>query len=154
MTATTTAARRCWRAAVVAGLMALASNARAQLTVSGNPAKMTITAATAGSAPTAVSNTSTTYSLTGKPPGTTHYAITASINTAMPAGVTLKISLAASLGVSAGPVALGTTAQNVVTGITNAMSSQVITYTLSATPAAGVVASSTRTVTLTRISTP
>jgi hypothetical protein len=154
MTATTTAARRFWRAAAVAGLMVMASNARAQLSVSGSPAKMTITAATAGSAPTAVSNTSTTYSLTGKPPGILHYAITASINTAMPAGVTLKITLAASLGVSAGPVALGTTAQNVVTGITNAMSSQVITYTLSATPAAGVVASSTRTVTLTRITTP
>jgi hypothetical protein len=154
MTATATAARQFWRAAAVAGLLAGAREARAQLSVSGNPAKMTVTAAIAGSAPTAVSNTSTTYSLTGKPPGTTHYAITASINTPMPAGVTLTISLAASLGTSVGPVALGTTAQNVVTGITNAMSSQVITYQLSATPAAGVVASSTRTVTLTRISTP
>jgi hypothetical protein len=154
MSATATAARRFWRAAAVAGLMPWARDARAQLTVSGSPATMTVSAATAGSAPNAVSNSSTTYSETAKPPGTTHYAITASINTAMPAGVTLTVALAASAGTSAGPVALSPTAQNVVTLITNRMNTQVITYTLSATPAAGVIPLQTRTVTFTRISTP
>ena len=128
-------------------------DARAQLSVSGSPAQMTVSAATAGSAPAAVTNTSTTYSLSSSPPSG-HYAITASINTSMPAGVTLTVALAASRGVSAGPVTLGTTAQSVVTGITKRMFGQSITYTLAATPAAGVVPLQSRTVTFTRISTP
>jgi hypothetical protein len=72
----------------------------------------------------------------------------------MPAGVTLTITLAASRGVSAGAVTLSTVAQNVVTGVTARMFGQVITYTLSATAAAGVVPLQTRIVTLTQINTP
>lgn len=152
MTATTTAARRIWRAAAVAGLLAMATDARAQLTVSGSPATMKVSTATAGSSPLAVTNASTTYSV--KKPSSGHYTVTAGINTPMPAGVTLKVSLATSSGSSAGAVALGTTAQNVVTGIAAKVTSQVITYTLSATAAAGVVAVQTRSVTFTLISTP
>jgi hypothetical protein len=153
MTATTTVARRVWRAAAVAGLMVMAREARAQLSVSGSPAQMTVSAAVAGSSPIGVSNSSTTYSVSSSPPSG-HYAITASINSAMPAGVTLTVTLAASKGVSAGPVALGTTSQNVVTGITKSMGGQSITYNLTATPAAGVVPLQTRRVTFTLISTP
>lgn len=153
MSATTTAARRCWRAVAVAGLLAVAVQAKAQLFASGSPAQMTVTAATAGSAPTAVTNATTTYFLTSSPT-TGHFAITAHLNTAMPAGVTLKVALAASKGTSLGAVALTTTAQNVVTTITNSMLSQSITYTLSATAAAGVVAVQSKTVTFTLISTP
>jgi hypothetical protein len=72
----------------------------------------------------------------------------------MPTGVTLTVALAASKGASLGPVTLGTAAQNVVTGITGTMFGQSITYTLRATPAAGVVAVQTRQVTFTLISTP
>ncbi|MFI5246239.1 MAG: hypothetical protein ACHQQR_13480 [Gemmatimonadales bacterium] len=121
--------------------------------MSGSPAQMTVSAAVAGSAPAAVSNTNTTYSLSTSPPSG-HYAITASINTPMPAGVTLTANLAASKGASAGAVALGTTAQNVVTGITKKMNGQSITYTLTATVAAGVVPVQTRQVTFTLVSTP
>lgn len=153
MSATTTVARRVWRAAAVAGLMAAGRDARAQLSVSGSPAQMTVSAAVAGSAPAAVSNTNTSYSIS-KNPTSGHYAITASINTPMPAGVTLTAALAASQGASAGAVALGTTAQNVVTGISKKMSNQSITYTLTATVAAGVVPVTTRKVTFTLVSTP
>jgi hypothetical protein len=153
MTALATAVRRFWRTVAVAGLAFGARDARAQISVSGSPAAMKVTAAVAGSAPTAVSNALTTYSLASNPPSG-HYAVTASINSPMPAGVTLTITLAASKGTSAGAVTLSTVAQNVVTTITNRMSSQTITYNLSATAAAGVVSSQTRRVTLTQISTP
>jgi predicted aspartyl protease len=152
MTASATAVRRFWRTVAVAGLAIGAREARAQISVSGSPAAMKVTAAVAGSAPTAVSNASTTYSLASNPAG--HFTITASINSPMPAGVTLKITLAASRGSSAGAVTLSTVAQNVVTGITLKMSGQVITYNLSATAAAGVVPLQTRIVTLTQVNTP
>lgn len=153
MTATTTAARRFWRAAAVAGLMAVGQDAHAQLSVTGTPSQLTVSTAIAGSAPVAVSNATTTYSVTSNP-GTGHFAITASVNTAMPAGVTLTVALAASRGTSMGPVALSTVAQNVVTTITRKMSGQTITYSLSATAAAGVVPTQTRQVTFTLINTP
>jgi hypothetical protein len=69
----------------------------------------------------------------------------------MPSGVTLSVSLAAPSGAaSAGSVSLGTVAQDVVTGIGTVSASGLnVTYTLSATAAAGVVASDSRTVTYT-----
>jgi len=152
MNATATAVRRFWRTVAVAGLALGARDARAQISVSGSPAQMKVSAAVAGAAPTAVSNAATTYTLGSNPAG--HFTITASINSPMPAGVTLKITLAASRGSSAGAVTLSTVAQSVVTGITNKMSSQLITYNLSATAAAGVVALQTRQVTLTQVNTP
>jgi hypothetical protein len=77
----------------------------------------------------------------------------AKINSAPPAGVTLTTTLAAgggAAGTSAGPVSLSSTDQNVVTGITQSASSgNQISYSLSATLAAGVVPSTTRVVTFT-----
>jgi predicted aspartyl protease len=153
MIATARTVRRFWRTVAVAGMALGARDARAQISVSGSPAQMKVSAAVAGAAPTAISNASTTYTLASSPPSG-HFAITASINSPMPAGVTLKITLAASRGTSAGAVTLSTVAQNVVTAVTRNMSSQVITYNLSATAAAGVVPLQTRTVTLTQINTP
>jgi hypothetical protein len=152
MTATTKAVRRFWRTVAVAGLAIAAREAGAQISVSGSPATMKVTAAVAGAAPTAISNAATTYTLGSNPAG--HFTITASINSPMPAGVTLTIDLAASKGASAGMVTLSTVAQSVVTGITRKMSGQVITYGLNATAAAGVVPLQTRTVTLTQVNTP
>jgi hypothetical protein len=153
MNASASAVRRIWRTVAVAGLAFGAREARAQVSVSGSPAAMKVTMAVAGSAPAAVSDALTTYSSASNPaPG--HFSITASINSPMPAGVTLTITLAASQGSSAGAVTLSTVAQNVVTGITKKMNSQTITYNLSATAAAGVVPLQTRQVTLTQISTP
>jgi hypothetical protein len=154
MVAPATVVRRIRRTAVFAVIALWSRDARAQLSVSGSPAELQVTAATAGSAPVAVSNSNTTYTITA--PGTGKHAITASLNTAMPAGVTLGITLenAGGTSASAGEVTLSTIAQDVVTGITKAASSRTITYTLSATAAAGVVPLATRRVTLTLIATP
>jgi len=123
------------------------------ITVSGNPAALTVNAATAGSAPTAVSDATTTYAITTNETGK---KITGAINTAMPAGVTLTVNLTAPTGgTSAGATSLGTSASDLVTGITTLNeSAKTITYNLSATSAAGVVGSASKTVTLTIVDGP
>jgi hypothetical protein len=119
-----------------------------QMAVSGNPGALTINAATVGSGLNSVTDASTTWGITTNQTGT---KVTAAIEEAMPAGVTLQVQLAAPAGASsAGSVALGTVASDVVTGITKLdETGKTITYTLSATAAAGVVASASRTVTYT-----
>ena len=119
-----------------------------ELSVSGNPGTLTVSTATAGSAPNAVSDATTTYAITTNE---SSRKITAAIDTAMPAGVTLTAELAAPTGgTSTGAVALGTTAVDSVTGITTLNEiAKTITYSLSATSAAGVVTSASKTVTFT-----
>jgi hypothetical protein len=118
------------------------------IAVSGSPATLTVSAATAGSSPTQVSDATTSYGITTNE---SSRKITAAINTNMPAGITLTIDLVAPTGgTSAGDVSLSTVAADAVTGIsTLAESSKMIAYKLSATIAAGVVASASKTVTLT-----
>ena len=93
-----------------------------------------------------------TYTITTPNPNRT-YAITAQLNANMPTGSTMAVTLAAPPGAtSLGAVALDVTARNVITGVgRNANSTQSITYTFTATAAAGVVPLSSRTVTLTVI---
>lgn len=119
-----------------------------EISVSGNPAALIITAATAGSAPNSVNDASTTYAITTNE---TSRKITGAINTAMPTGLTLTVQLAAPTGgTSAGAVTLTAVAADLVTGISTLNeSTKTITYQLSATSAAGVVPSATKTVTLT-----
>lgn len=119
-----------------------------QMSVSGNPGALVISTAVAGAAPTAVTDASTTWAITTNQTGT---KVTAALDMAMPAGVTLKVDLGAPTGATgAGAVALGTVAADLVTGITKLNESgKTVTYTLSATAAAGVVASADRTVTYT-----
>ena len=121
------------------------------LAVSGNPAALKITAAVAGSQPTSVSNNLTTYTVVTPNPANRTYKITAQLTAPMPTNVTLTVTLAAPAGAtSVGPVALDMTARDVVTGIprsTNA--TRAITYQLSATVLAGVIASTNRSVLLT-----
>ncbi|HEX8361747.1 MAG TPA: hypothetical protein VF613_16640 [Longimicrobium sp.] len=118
-----------------------------QMTVSGNPGALTINAATVGSGLTSATDASTTWGITTNQTGT---KVTASIEEAMPAGVTLKVQLGAPTNATSANVTLGTTAADVVTGITKLdETGKTITYTLSATAAAGVVASASRTVTYT-----
>lgn len=124
-----------------------------ELSVSGDPAAMNVSTATAGVEPDAVSDATTTFAITTNC-GDNGKKITASINTAMPSGVTLNINLAAPTGaVSSGDTDISNanvTALDVVTGIDGvAESAKTITYKLDATVAAGVVASATKTVTLT-----
>lgn len=122
-----------------------------ELSVSGNPGAMTVSTSTAGSAPDAVSDATSTYAITTNE---STRKITAAIDSAMPDGVTLTVSLAAPTGgTSAGAVTLGTVAGDAVTGITKLNESgKTITYNLSATSAAGVITSASKTVTLTIVS--
>ncbi len=118
-----------------------------QISVAGTPS-LTITAAVAGSAPTSVTSTGHTWSVTTNQ---TTAKITASIPTAMPTGLTLSATLAAPAGAtSAGAKNLGTTAVDMVTGITKLNAAGLaLSYQLDATAAAGVVTSSSRVVTYT-----
>lgn len=137
-----------------AALLSLGSRAAGAQTISasGNPALLRITNAVAGSQPISVSNNTTTYTVT-TPVANKTYKVTAQLNAAMPVGATLTATLVAPPGgTSVGPVALDLTARDMVTGIPkNTNSTQGITYQLSATVLAGVIPSSTRTVTLTII---
>ena len=118
-----------------------------QIAVAGTPS-LVINAAAAGSAPTSVTASGNTWSVTTNQSGA---SITASIPTAMPAGLTLSANLTAPAGATrTGLTALGTTAVNVVTGITKLNSAALgLAYQLDATAAAGVVSTSTRVITYT-----
>jgi hypothetical protein len=119
-----------------------------EISASGDPGALTISTATAGSQPTDATDNSTTYAVTTNGTGK---KITGDVDAAMPPNVTLQVNLAAPTGgSSAGDVSLSTTAASLVTSVTGVAESGLgITYTLSATIAAGVVTSSSRTVTLT-----
>jgi hypothetical protein len=118
-----------------------------QIAFTGSPS-LVVNTATAGSNPTASNNSSATWAVTTNQTGA---KITASIGSNMPAGLTLTVDLAAPAGAaSAGAQALSTTAVDLVTSITRlAQASLGVTYSLSATAAAGVVSSTSRTVTYT-----
>ena len=122
-----------------------------EISVSGDPGALAVTNAAAGSEPTQVSDATTTYNITTN--GTSR-KITGQITSggAMPANTTLQLNLAAPTGgTSQGDVTLlDSAASDLVTGISQkAESNLTITYKFGATVAAGVVSSSSRTVTLT-----
>jgi hypothetical protein len=121
-------------------------NAVNQIAFSGSPSLL-INSATAGSDPTSATAAASWAVTTNQ----TAAKVTASINSAMPAGLTLKVDLTAPTGgSSAGATTLGTTAVDVITGITKlAEGSLGVSYSLDATAAAGVQSSTTRTVTYT-----
>lgn len=146
-----------WIRLLAAGLAVLAANAVGAQTVnvSGNPGLLRVSTAIAGSEPIAVSNASTTYTVTTGNPNRL-YKVTARLSAPMPVGVTLTGSFAAPpSATSLGPIALDAIDRDVVLDIprrTNA--TQAITYMLSATVAAGVIPNSSRTVTLTIVQQP
>ena len=117
-----------------------------QIAFSGSPS-LVVNTATAGSNPTSATANATWAVTTNQSTA----KITASINSAMPAGLTLSVALVAPAGgSSAGTQALGTSDVDVVTGITKLAQGGIsLTYTLDATAAAGVISSTTRTVTYT-----
>lgn len=116
---------------------------------------MNITTAVAGSQPTAVVNTATTYFVRAKRPSGTQ-RIVGRINTPMPANTSLTILLGTPAGaVNSGALALTTVDQTLVTNIEKLNGDTfTITYTFTATVAAGVVPSQSRTVTLTMVDVP
>ena len=150
------AARLLRRSAVVIFWLSVAGGTKLSaqgLQISGN-VSLHITTAVAGFAPTPVGNNATTLRIAGSS-GTWHVA--AKLNSVMPAGVTLTVNLAAPAGVSTslGNVNLTNVNQTLVTNIGNIGNTFcVLTYTLNATPAAGVVASTQRTVTFSILSGP
>lgn len=125
------------------------------IAVSGTPGLLRVSTAVAGSQPVAVSNATTTYTVT-TPRANRTYRISARLDAPMPPGVTLTASLAAPPGAtSLGAVALDATGRDVVTGVRrNTSATGSITYQLSATVDAGVVPLSSRTVTLTIVQEP
>src|SRR5207237_1234988 len=110
--------------------------------VTGTPS-LHITAAVAGGAPTTVTSSGNTWAVTTNQSSA---KITASIGSALPTGVTLSANLSAPAGAtSAGLLSLGTTAVDMVTGITKLNATGLaLGYQLDATAAAGVVSSTTR----------
>jgi hypothetical protein len=122
-----------------------------QISVGAGPT-LDITTATPGGAPTSVTATST-WSVTTNG---ANKKLTASINSAMDAGLTLSLTAAAPSGAtSAGSKTLSTSTTDLVTGISGvAASNLTLTYELAATLAAGIVPSSTRTVTFTLVTGP
>jgi hypothetical protein len=136
-------------------LLGMSGSARGQtLSVSGNPGTMTVSSAVAGSQPLTITNNGTTYTVSAlliQPK-----KITAQVNTNMPTAVTLTILLVAPSGAtSAGRVALDNVPRDVVTNITNTLpQARAIEYQLTATVAAGVIPTTTRTVTLTLVNYP
>jgi hypothetical protein len=129
-----------------------AVNAINQIAVSGSPT-LTVSTATAGSGPNAVTSSASTWAVTTNQ---TSRKLTASISSNMDTGLTLSLTAAAPAGAtSAGKKALSTTAVDLVTGISQvAQGGMSLTFELAATLAAGVVASSSRTVTYTIVAGP
>jgi len=121
-------------------------NAINQISVAGSPS-LTINTATAGSAPTAATAAGTWAVTTNQ----SNAKITAELDSDMPAGLTLTVNLGAPSGASStGATTLSSASVDVVTGITQkAEAALSVNYGLSATTAAGVVSSTSRTVTYT-----
>jgi hypothetical protein len=119
-----------------------------ELSVNGNPGALIVNTAASGSEPTSATDSTTTYNVTTNG---TNKKITGSIDTNMPANTSLKINLTAPAeATSAGAVILTTSPVDLITGITQkAENGRGITYTFTANVAAGIIASDTRTVTLT-----
>jgi hypothetical protein len=121
-------------------------NAINQIAVAGSPS-LTINTATAGSAPTAATASATWAVTTNQ----SNAKITASLDSDMPTGLTLTVDLGAPSGASSvGATALSSASVDLVTGISKkAEGSLSVGYGLSATTDAGVVSSTSRTVTYT-----
>ena len=132
---------------VVASLGAAQRAEGQTVTLGGGTPTVHITTAVAGSAPTTVSTTTTTLAYTNDNTGTK--VLRARLASALPAGVTLQVSVSTPSGsTSLGFVTLTTSYQNLTGTIAkNASGTVNITHRLSATSAAGVQAASTRQIT-------
>ena len=142
-------------AVLLAGTADVACAQFTTLTVTASPAPFTVTTATAGSQPAAISNALTSYFVKAKNPAGAQ-KISAAFDVPMMPGTSLTLQMGASAGAtSLGPVALDVTTRDIVVNIDKENGSTLpITYVFSATVAAGVVVSQTRTVTLTMSSYP
>jgi hypothetical protein len=126
----------------------------AQLGVSGDPGTLTLANATTtpGSLPTAATDATTSLSWTSNVAATTR-KITAAIDSDYTAGVVLKATLAepaGTNGTTGGQQTLGTTATDMLTGITNEnCTGATITFEASLSAMVAPIASESRTLTWT-----
>lgn len=120
----------------------------AEISVSGDPAPLTTTSATAGSNPSDAMETSTFYAVTTN--GSSE-KVTVAIDSPMPTGTMLCINATPPTGAtSMGDVDLSTSNQNLITGISKvAQANLQITYLFESTVAAGILPSTSRIVTFT-----
>jgi len=143
------------RAFATALLLLLGSKAVAAQGVIPAVGPLTVTTAVAGSQPTPVVNATTNYStviaFTGQK------KVVAQLNANMPANTTLGVKLTgpAGTGTSQGTVNLDITARDVaIATIPTYYNNVNISYTFTATVTAGVIASTSRTVTFTLLTYP
>jgi len=123
-----------------------------QLNLNGS-ALVRIVAGTAGAGlPSVTDSTGVTYDITNNA-GADSKKLIGKINTAMPANTVLSVNVTVPSGaVSAGFVALTASDQDLVTGIDNVNEALVpMSFKLDATVAAGIIASATKTFTMTVI---
>jgi hypothetical protein len=116
-----------------------------QVAVSGT-VTLDVTTAVAGGNPTQATDNGSTWAVTTNQSGA---KISASLDSDMPAGLTLQVSLGAPAGAtSVGAVTLSSASVDLVTGVSQVAASGLsMNYTLDAAHTAGVVACGTRTVT-------
>ena len=149
--------QRAWRLLLLVALLLSGSGAIGAQSVvtSGNPGLLRVSTAVAGSEPLPVSNATTTYTVT-TPGQNRPHKVVAQLNAAMPVGLILTATFDPPPGgTSLGPIDLDLTARDVVTSIPrNTNSTQLITYTLTASVIAGVVPPTSRIVTLTVVKGP
>jgi len=120
-----------------------------EIAISGGTVTLTVNTATAGSAPTAATDSSTaTYAVTTN--GSSK-KVTAALDSVVPSNTTLSLNMGAPTGgSSSGAVNLTNSAQDMVTGISTLNESGLsMSYSFTATADAGTVASTNRTMTLT-----
>ena len=140
----------CASAVLLAGTADVACGQNTTLTVTGTPAPFVITTAIAGSQPVPLTNAATSYFVKVKNAAGPQ-RIAAQLDSPMPTGTTLTLTMGASAGAtSLGPVSPDMSARDIVVNIAKENGSTFpITYVFTATVAAGVLPSQTRTVTFT-----
>lgn len=118
-----------------------------ELSLSGDPEPLVLTR-TGDDSTLEIVDVRTTWDVTTNQPDR---KVTALLDADLPAGLTLTVALDPPAGaVGQGPVALATTARDLVVDFGSLQASRLgVTYTLAATPEAGVVSRTSRTVTYT-----
>jgi hypothetical protein len=123
-------------AAVLAPGVTASPLAAQAILVNGDPQALTVSTTIAGFQPAAVTDGSTTYTLTA----VINQKVVARLNTPLPVGDTLKVRLSGST--SLGDVILTTTDRDVLGTLSVGPHNGTITYTLKATMAASPVSTS------------
>lgn len=153
--------RAVWQAVLAGGLACLVPAAGlaqkgtvGTVTASAGPPLLRVNSAAAGFEPNPVTGTATITVAAQK--ANKPQQVTAQLNAPMPAGLTLTLEMTAPTGAtSSGTVTLDATARALMGNITNTTpETETLTYTFTATTAAGVVAADSRTVTFTILSWP